>query len=326
MIESIIEDLAPLWKKKFALPDFFSVKAPERVYKDAYIINENNHLIDCNIYHPKYGYPGKITQSSSKRLIYIPVNRIWKEYYTDPATGENIFCENYFPILCISEDGTLTNKDGEKVFRKDSVLSQTRLAENEKDFEEIYQREIEAKGLQGKEFSGEVFKNELIAHLEKLITDYKEVTKYDEVNAGGSYIETLSIADKFKNWINIGKGSPDVSGDKEGIINPQGLMKEDATLALLTLHENSLSDQISSWRNGKQVEFCAAYCIYLINKRMFKSNSRKTAIQFARLSYNIDITSSFDKLKKANNSTLLDEKINKINRLISNKYYGKIQP
>ncbi len=182
------------------LIQFPSVKAPDRVIKTPVTDDEIGRTVDCNIYHPKYGYKGKIVTRKKGVLSYSRAE--YKISYTDPVTGNTILCQHDLQLLCCEEDGTFTNKDGIKMRFIDLVEHQTRLAEKKNDFEEIYKREIETKGLEGKEFSDDVFKDELINYLGKLIVDCKKVAAYDEVNAGGSYIEILSVADRFKNWLN----------------------------------------------------------------------------------------------------------------------------
>lgn len=107
-------------------------------------------------------------------------------------------------------------------------------------------------------------------------------------------------------------------------INQVKLIKDEANEVVLLSYENNLKGLIEDWNKQEQTELCAAYCLYLIDKKIFRVNKRKTAITFAKQRYNIDITSSFDKLKKATNKALLEEKTETIERKITGKHYGKI--
>lgn len=58
IIETIIE--------RIQLQDFLSVPAPDILHRNAFWHNENGNPIDCNIYHPKYGYRGFETNTNEQ--------------------------------------------------------------------------------------------------------------------------------------------------------------------------------------------------------------------------------------------------------------------
>ena len=119
----------------YALHDFLQVSEPDRVFKNAFIHDLQGNPIDCNIYHPKYGYQGFLTYD--ERLIVTSFNPNYG--YKCLLTHQYIYSPyNSFNLTCIYEDGRLTNKDGIEVEFTDFVMhNQTRLA-REEDFEEIW--------------------------------------------------------------------------------------------------------------------------------------------------------------------------------------------
>lgn len=269
-------DTTQLLLKRYGLSNFLSVKAEDRTIKNAFLVDENGQTVDCNIY-PK---------------------------------------NNYHVILCENEDGSLTNRNGIVVYWLDSITPQYKLARTEKDFEEIYTRELDSNGLKNKNFSKKVFNNELVNCLDKLTAEYKEVTPYSGRTSDPDYIVILSTAERFKEWL--------MKDESDRNTDPMDLLKDDPSKSVLLMYEKQLKKYVNHWKNGSVVELCAAYCIYLIDNKMFNNNGRKSAIAFARQRYNINITSSFDKLRKTENTDLLKKKMDEIKRIISGNYYGKL--
>ena len=126
------------------LKDFLKVKAPDRVEEKAFIHDLNDNPIDCNIYHPKYGYRGFVTDET--RHIIASFNPI---IYNDPNTNQKVYCSiEPLVILCEDENGKLSNKDGVEVKWVSFTLSnQKKLAEDENDFQEIFDYWFKEKNL-----------------------------------------------------------------------------------------------------------------------------------------------------------------------------------
>ncbi|GAB3955415.1 hypothetical protein GCM10028805_43020 [Spirosoma harenae] len=182
------------------LHDFLLVKAPDIVgffYHDA-----EDNPIDCNIYHPKYGYPGHVADSYQTTIT--PYNA---RSYQDPRTGQRVWCRDFLEVLCVHEDETYTNKDGEQVLIVSRSFPQQRLASsgNPDDFKEIYDRELAKKGLTDNKFDSEFFKDSLYKHIQDLIDLHEEKTAYEDRK-----FTWIGLAKEFQQYLKSGgvKKSP----------------------------------------------------------------------------------------------------------------------
>lgn len=176
----------------FDLLFFLNVKDPDLIHKEADWRDLEGHSIDCNIYHPKYGYKGFV--SNHKGVIATTRHPV---SYIDAKTGYSVFCQYEWRMSCIHENGTYTNKDGQIIQKFDVVIPQERLAENEADFIKIYEKEITKRGLKGKQYSDSVFRDALLEHVQNLIQLHKKGTTYDK----GMDVILLSLAERFKEWL-----------------------------------------------------------------------------------------------------------------------------
>lgn len=196
-----MEDVIKLIIERGKLRGFLYVPAPDLVHEGAfYWHDENDKPIDCNVYHPKYGYPGFKTYSNDIVAAGFGTRYSYKDY----NTRETIYAPYYQQMLCSADGLNFTNKDGKKVVKVPVPPSpQRRLAENETDFEAIWQREFEART---KEFTAINLRNtaEAIAsiksgiknHVEDLKNLHKAKCKYEELNH-----EVLASADRFLNYL-----------------------------------------------------------------------------------------------------------------------------
>jgi len=155
-----MKDVIKLIRERNELTDFLSVPAPDVLHKNAFWHDENDLPIDCNIYHPKYGFPGFETSTSDEK--------------------------------------DFTNKDGKKVKKVDWLQTHLkRLAENEQDFETIYQRELASKKLSDTPEIRTVFSKKLINHIQELIELHEKNSNYKD----GIDIKVLALANRFIDYI-----------------------------------------------------------------------------------------------------------------------------
>jgi hypothetical protein len=124
------------------------------------LVDEDDKLIDCNIYHPKYGSIKVHNEHGSFEVrlgfvtreqgaIVTSCSHIYRSYYT----GELVYCQfQQHTVLCTHEDGTFTNKDGIKVLERDFIAPQSHTAETIADFEKVFLREFKKSSIQSKSF------------------------------------------------------------------------------------------------------------------------------------------------------------------------------
>lgn len=177
------------------LETLLTVKAPDIVHKDAFIHDLKGNPIDCNIYHPeKYGYRGFVIDSLKD------VVTTWNPtIYTEPKTNKKVYCIKCLNITCIEEDGTLTNKDGEKVVFVDYVQeNRKRRAESEADFIEIYNREFKTRGIEDTPEGHQYFKDGLSKHTTELINLYEVNRPFGSKSREDNLI---ILAQKFKKFL-----------------------------------------------------------------------------------------------------------------------------
>ncbi len=154
--EQIMKEKQPI----YALSDFLKVKAPDYIEKDAMYYNEKGEGFLDTFYKTN---PEPIKHEEKGKLFY-------------------------------------TNEKGEifNVVRKEAYIltNQTRKAESEKDFQEIYNREFEAKGLEDTPEDHNLFKNELFNQVESLISLQTENTNFKERD-----LQTISRANLFLSFL-----------------------------------------------------------------------------------------------------------------------------
>jgi len=193
MIEDIIDKVVKELSESLKLGDFLTVQAPDKLIKDAFLHDSEGNPIDCNIYHPKYGYKGFVTDIG-KQIV-----TMWNPtIYTDPKINKEVYCIECLNLTCIHPDGKLTNKDGVTVIFVDFVLhNQTRQAETEQDFKEIYDKLFLEKRIENTPKKHRLFKAELLNHVEKLISLYKKKHEFETID-----LSLLSIAKDFIQYLN----------------------------------------------------------------------------------------------------------------------------
>lgn len=185
-------DAVKLIAERLRMIDFFWIDAPDILHKNAFWHDENNVPIDCNIYHPKYGYPGLITDT--KDIVLTSFSNVI--IYQDERSGKYIHCKYCQQILCTPDEVNFTNKDGEKVLKIEYLQKyQKRMAETEQDFELIYQRELTKSGITDHKF----FKSFLLEIVSAKEEEYKASLTNEEKEKDA---KTLELFYKFKNWIN----------------------------------------------------------------------------------------------------------------------------
>ncbi|OJU28608.1 MAG: hypothetical protein BGN92_09765 [Sphingobacteriales bacterium 41-5] len=202
-----------------AINDFFKLPAPDRVIKNAFIHDvETDNAIDCNIYHPKYGYPGFVTDHDDVRAQGIEVidekgnKDIEARFFNIRYSFYGKFVHCNFAHTCLCEHGEnisidendeieykeLTNKDGVKVKFVDFTLhNQIRNVENESDFELIIQREYKKANLDDTPEAIEAFKKALVNRVENLIQLHQTNCDYNE----GIDFNIIGLATRFKNYV-----------------------------------------------------------------------------------------------------------------------------
>lgn len=187
--------------------NFLEVKAPDRVIKHNSVRDINNEIIDCNIYHPKYGSI-KVTNKYGEfdvRLGFITTEKdniitsCIGSYYS--KTNERVYYQfNPLITLCVQKDGSLTNKDGIKVIdlEVERVFEyQTRTALDVNDFAEIYEREFLVNKLTDTASNHMTLKAQLTKEVNKLIAYHEDNREYNRT------LDLLIIAkaNEFLNWL-----------------------------------------------------------------------------------------------------------------------------
>lgn len=182
-------DIVEIVRDRYALQDFLSVPSPDVVHENAFWHDQKDQPVDCNIYHPKYGYNG--FETWSKEPIVASFHPI--TVYQDERTHKYVYCQHNLQMLCI--DGfELYNKDKEKIKKVTwTMTSQLRLAENNQDFNVICLREGKNKNIDNLLETKKQFIHELINHTYNLIILHKDSTSYNE----GRDINILALATRF---------------------------------------------------------------------------------------------------------------------------------
>lgn len=191
-------DLEPAFFEKiqneWALHHCLSVNVPDL---DAGFFghDKDGQPIDCNIYHPKYGYRGFLADSRDIIPSFSECT-----VYRDDKTGKHVYCRYCLPMLCEHEDGHFTNKDGDEVVKAEVIFGgQKRLAEGEADFAEIFCRELAANGLTDVPATKrDVFVTELREYVTTLIQLHRDNAQYGK----GRKIALIELANEFLTYLN----------------------------------------------------------------------------------------------------------------------------
>lgn len=173
------------------LHDFLSVPDADLVIENAFWHDESDKPIDCNIYHPKYGYPGFKTYSQDIIAASFGTRYSYKDY----DTSEIIYAPYYLQVLCVDQEGNFTNRDGKKVVKVPYTQThRKRLANTDADFETILRREFQAKELGNHPETKAVFRTEVQHHVQELIELHKANSSYAQ---GTRDINLLALAERF---------------------------------------------------------------------------------------------------------------------------------
>jgi hypothetical protein len=177
------------------LNHFLSVPDADLVIENAFWHDENDEPIDCNIYHPKYGYPGFKTYSQDIIAASFGTRYSYKDY----ETKETIYAPYYLQVLCVDHEGKFTNRDGKKVVKVPFTQThRKRLADTTTDFETILRREFQANELGSSPETKAVFRTEIHNHVQELIELHKANSSYAQ---GTRDINLLAIADRFLKFL-----------------------------------------------------------------------------------------------------------------------------
>ena len=195
-MDNFYKEVAEQIKKEWELGDFFIVDAPDIITENAFIHDLEGNPVDCNIYHPKYGYDGFVADK------YYPTITSYKQIvYQDPQTNKTVYCRNCEIVLCLHKDGTLTNKDGKQVvFAHHVSQNQKRLAEvgSKTDFEEIYQRELGKDGYTDKPHTHATYKKTLADYVKNLVKRHRSNAERNKKKANA---EWMAVADSFLKYV-----------------------------------------------------------------------------------------------------------------------------
>ena len=249
------------------------MSAPDIINEKAFYHDIADNPVNCNIYHPKYGYPGFVQDSYSFVLTsYNPT------IYKDPQTNQTVYCRYYLEVLCLHEDGTYFNKDGHQIVMVPFTLSgQTRPASNDADLEEIYQRELSKKGLanKGEEYSL-LLKAELIEHTQELVRLYKELFSYTDRD-----LNLILLADKFICYL-----SEESKQFSQNTMTPKKLTKSptyDATSSATLLTDNtSVADSENTKPRKEQMGKKKRHAEYCEEHANFKAFENMTDVEAAK--------------------------------------------
>ena len=183
---------------------FLEVKAPDRHYKDAFLHDDEDNPIDCNIYHPKYGFYGNKSErwEGWRGFVTHEKGNIMSSctlIYDDPRTRQKVYCYHSYPVLCLHDNGSLTNKDGETVKNVDyNQTNLTRSAIDKNDFAEIYAREFIRSELIDTPINHKTLKETLIIHVNHLIKLHQDDRAYGRTLS----LPIIAKAQEFLNWLN----------------------------------------------------------------------------------------------------------------------------
>lgn len=135
---------------------------------------------------------------------------IEKAFIHDESENEidcNVYPNEHHVILCLHEDDTLTNKNGEKVHWVSFEQKKFGFAETEEDYFVIVKRELDNRGL--KEFNNNIFKlfkeslidqvNSLVkSHNELLEPNKRDIEMLDKADSFNEFLEKLTFEDYLK--------------------------------------------------------------------------------------------------------------------------------
>lgn len=287
IIQQIIE--------RIEIHDFLTVPAPDVLHENAFWHDENDLPIDCNIYHHKYGYKG--FETTTKEPIVTSFQPV--TVYTDERTGKYIYCQYYWPMLCLDE-GTFYNKDGEKVIKVNwTQTNQKRLAENEQDFSAICQREFEKQKLTETPETKRRFYLELINHTKELIELHEKRSNYKD----GRDINVLGLADRFISFVQeqANRFGTNEKASKTGFSGATKFDNEQAAKpiqfkGLETIKK--LHDELKDFFPGKESELLKAMNGEQLKEPLFfPHNQNKFVEVFKRAKYNELILSKPTEIK-----------------------------
>lgn len=188
------------------LHSFLEVNAPDLLIKNAFWHDVNGNPIDCNIYHPKYGSID-VNNKYGKYNVRLGFLTTSKDYiisscsysYKSCNTNETVYCQfKPLQLLCIDENGCLTNRDGITIKKVDyTQTNQKRQALDGNDFAEIYEREFLSSKLLDTKIHHMVFKDQLTKYVNKLIAYHEDNREYGRTLD----IEIIAKANEFLSWL-----------------------------------------------------------------------------------------------------------------------------
>lgn len=105
--------------------------------------------------------------------------------------------------------------------------------------------------------------------------------------------------------------------------NPLSLIQEHC-YNLIAEHESKLETEIEQWKQDKDKTGCAAYCVYLKEKKYFKPNTFVAVAKYAKSKWNIDVSNVINDRNKATEKERFTKRLNEIERKLIGKMYGKV--
>ncbi|MHA4739606.1 hypothetical protein [Dyadobacter sp. MSC1_007] len=196
-IDNIIAGLPEQFLRSWELSDFLQVADSDVTFENAFIHDMSDNPIDCNIYHPKYGYPGFVTHEN--RPILTSFNPI---IYQEPS-GQYVYCKDHFPVTCLHVNGVITNKDGIQVkYVNHTMTNRTRLADSEDDFKKIYKREFVYAKIPNEYPYHKILTKKLKEHIEKCRKNYEENRVFiGNTAARTGDLSLIYVADRFESFL-----------------------------------------------------------------------------------------------------------------------------
>ncbi len=203
-LNKTIDKIRSRIKPVLDLQSFFEV--PGEMEKYSIYLDEQGDFKDKNIYSPKYGPRYVKTMKNGHELVYNvnagtitnddkliitsgfnPINE-----YRSVETDERIICANNWEVLCHHEDGTVTNKDGIKLFLHERERITSRIA-SKVDFPIIFEREFNKGEITSRDFC----KKWLAGKLNHLIDSVRNDKEFQQKQ--GRFLE---LSDEFLRWLN----------------------------------------------------------------------------------------------------------------------------
>ncbi|MBO0938203.1 hypothetical protein J2I47_16745 [Fibrella sp. HMF5335] len=149
------------------------------------------------------------------------------------------------------EDGTITDQDGMPLKGIPYTLSnQKRLAikDDPTDFFEIFQRELQSRGLIDKVFTHGLFKIELTKEINRLIELHKSRATYQRIN-----IEVLALAVSFLEYLSQPSTAPPGRNEPDQAIRPAPATKQVRPISQPSTNE--VSEKVDSNTHGFETAF-----------------------------------------------------------------------